>query len=99
MKVKAYVHAKYDDHYDAESGKYIKGFRYVAWPCKGDSWGFFVCEHEFEIPAVDENELRNGVVKLMRDEQQKIRADAEVKFQNIEQQIQEMLCLPAEVPA
>jgi hypothetical protein len=94
MKVKVFVHAKYEKHYSNETGKFINGITYNAWPIECDSWGTLVHETEIDVPQVDENEVINGTVKIMRAEQRKIRAEAEAKFQNIEQQIQEMLCLP-----
>ena len=86
MKVTAFVHASYDS--------YKKKFVYQTWPHKSDGiFGVFIGEIEFDAPDVDEGELKNGTVKAMKSEQQKIRAEAEVKIQNIEQQIGELLCI------
>jgi len=85
MKVKVYVHAAWDS--------FGKKFDYTAWPYKSDAFGVLVLTKEIDAPEVDETELKSGVVKFMRAEQQKIRAEAEVKYQNIEQQIQELLCI------
>ncbi len=97
MKVKVFVHAKYGRHYDADTGRFCNGVEYLAWPMESEAWGVFFHEAEIDVPEVDENSLRDGQVKIMREEQQRIRAEAEVKYQNIEQQIQEMLCLSAPV--
>ena len=85
MKVKAWVYAEYSH--------YSRGFTYSVWP--HDSYGAAVkvWEGEVDIPDIDESQLVNGTVKLMKDAQQKIRAEAEAKVQNIEGQIQELLCL------
>ena len=93
MKVKAFVYAKFEDIYDSGTGHFKKGFIFSAWPCKCDTWGVFVGEHEFDMPDVDENELRGGVVKLMKEKQQQIRAKCETEVQNIEQQIGELLAI------
>lgn len=85
MKIKGYVHAEWIDFH--------KKFVYQVWPCKSASFGVIVCEVEFDAPDVDEAELIKGQVKIMREKQQEIRADAEVKFQQIEESIQKMLCL------
>ena len=86
MKVKAFIHASYDS--------YRKQFEYQTWPHKSDGiFGTFVCEHEIDIPEVSEADLINGTVSAMKSEQQKIRAEAEAKVQNIEQQIGELLAI------
>lgn len=98
MKVKVFVHAKLNDVY--ENGANRKKMIYQAWPCHYEVWGTLVCETEIDVPdQISEADVIRNTVKVMRKQQQVIRADAEVKFQNIEQQIQEMLCLPAEVKA
>jgi len=85
MKLKAYVHAEWND--------FDKKFLYKVYPCEAAAFGVFIAEVEIDAPEVDEGELIKGQVKLMRDKQQEIRAEAELKFQQIEESIQKMLCL------
>ena len=93
MKVTAYVHAKFDEYWDDKTNTIKQGWKYNAWPCNSESWGVLIGKVEIEVPAVDESELTKGQVKIMRAEQQKIRVESEVKFQQIEESIQKMLCL------
>lgn len=85
MKVKTYFFAEYD--------AWSKEFSFVAWP--HENWKGKVLVHtaEVEIPDLDSKHLTNGLITAMKDEQQEIRAECEVNVQNIEQQIQEMLCI------
>jgi len=87
MKIKAYIYAEYNSH--------SKSFNFQPWghKCLDNTFGKFIGETEVEFPDVDPVELLKGQVVLMRAEQQKIRAEAEVKYQNIETQIQQMLCI------
>ncbi len=87
MKVKVYVYAKVD--------AFDKTASYYAYFCKTSHMGTFVVETSVDIDEPPLQEIMDGTIKDMRAAQQKIRADAEVQYQNIEQQIQEMLCLSA----
>ncbi len=90
MLIKVFVHA--------ERCPYSKKWEFVPRLADmSDMSGFGhvveTIELEFEFNEPCETELVEHTVRGLRKVQQKIRADAEVQFQNIEQQIQEMLCI------
>lgn len=52
-----------------------------------------VCPHDIEVEIPNDFDPVPGQVEKMRAEKQRILAEAHVKAQNIEQQIQELLCI------
>ncbi len=92
MKVDVYVYAKVENW-----RKDVCYYAYFTGDIPGNHMGTLIAETSVEIDEPNIHEIIDGTVKTMRAEQQKIRAEAEVKYQNIEQQIQEMLCLSAPV--
>ena len=85
MKAPVYVYVTYS--------QVNKCIQYEAWPCKSDAWGQLHCETEIDIPEANMDDVINGKITSMRVEQQKLRADCELKVQNIEQQIGELLAI------
>ncbi len=90
MKVKLYVHADYES--------WNKKWEFKTWQNDmTDTEGFGYCvqvvEIEFDFKEPTHDELVKKHILAMRNVQTKLRAETEVKIQNIEQQIQEMLCI------
>ena len=86
LKTKAFVYAEFD--------KYSKSVRYAVWPNASMSYaGNVIAETEIEFDEPEFNDVINATVKVMKAEQVRIRAEAEAKVNNIEGQIQELLCL------
>ncbi len=50
-------------------------------------------EIEMTVPEINEIDLDQKTIERMKEEQQKILADAQLKANNIEEQIQNMLCI------
>lgn len=86
MKIPVFVYAQIDT--------YSKQVQYDVWPRKSEIWsGTCVYETEIDVPDADRGMVLNATVKSMRDEQQKIRAEAQLKAERIEQDIAELLCI------
>ena len=90
MKVKVYVHAEY--------ASWNKQWSFVPRLCDmSDMENFGTCvqvvEIEFDFKEPTHDQLINKTVLSMRKVQTQLRAKCEVEVQNIEQQIQEMLCI------
>lgn len=94
MKIKIYMHAERD--YYNKKWDIIPRIHDMS-----DTAGFGhvvdIVEVEFDFNTPLESEMVKRAIVSMREVQGKIRAKAEIEVQNIEQQIQEMLCLPSEV--
>lgn len=93
MKVKIYIHARPTEKYNPTTGNFDKSWGYEAWSTKSEHFGVFVSEHEIDVPEVDEKELVTGTVKILRDKQQQVRAERESELNQIEEQIQQLLCI------
>lgn len=81
------------------------------WRCKeGEKIGFYLCTYgasdgeivvgemnaTMDIPDdLDELTVNSKFIDAMREEQEKIKSEAQIKVGNIEEQIQQMLSLPA----
>lgn len=52
-----------------------------------------VFEHSFEVEIPDDYDPTPEKIRLLRAEKQRIQAEAHVKAENIEAQIQELLCI------
>lgn len=93
--VKVYIHAAYED--------WNKKYRMTAWSqdmSSASHCGPLVGTHEFEFDEPPYDVLVNGTIAQYREQQKKVLADAEMKSQEIEALIQELLCIeyrPAEV--
>lgn len=88
MKIKAFIHAKYNEH--------TKDYDFMTWSgdMSGCNMGYVLieeCEVEFVAPPRDV--LVNGTVSEYRDMQKKIRAEAEEKCNRIQRSIDDLLCL------
>ena len=86
MKIPVYIYAQIQPY-----SKEVNYFAYFVPDSKHMGVEIAKTEIDFDEPPLDK--VIQGAVVNMRAEQQKIRAEAEVKYQNIEQQIQEMLCI------
>lgn len=88
MEVKVFIHAQWN--------KYSKAFSYSALQCDMTEYGYILLETktvEFVVPV--DKELRNAAVRVLRAKRNKVLADAGVEAQNIDDEVQELLCLPA----
>ena len=86
MKVKAFITAKWD--------KWEKKYDYDAWPCvPSDSDRVLVEEREIEFTPPPADVLQAGTVAAFRAEQARIRADATLRINGLQQQIDEMLAI------
>jgi hypothetical protein len=86
MKTKVYFYAEYQ----AWDDKVV----YKPWRFPdAASLGVFFYETEVDIPEVKRADLINGTVKNLRLAQQVIRAEAQTKVTEIEQQIGELLAI------
>ena len=86
MKVKTSVWAYYSE--------FSKDWNYTSHDADMSKVGWIkVSDHEIEFDELPRDVLVNGTIDAFRAEQQRIRAEAEVKAQNIEAQIQELLCI------
>jgi len=93
VKVKVYIYARVNQYSDDK----IEYIPYYVGPEIGDHMGAFVLETEVEFDPPSRADIINKTVAVLKNQQQSLRAECETKVQNIEQQIQEMLCLPAAV--
>ncbi|MBT0344058.1 hypothetical protein ISO81_01450 [Morganella morganii subsp. morganii] len=93
LKVTLYVHAR--RLFDGNIQHAVLTFR--ASPDLG--MGFVVAEHQIELPSpvVTKTDLVNAEINSLRDEQNKILANAQVKSSMIEDQIQALMCLEGTV--
>ena len=87
MKIPVYVYAEAETWGD----KKILYKPYYATCMDHIGMEFYQCE--IDIPVPDRADVINRTVKLMRAKQSRIRADAEVKTQNIEEQIGRLLSI------
>jgi hypothetical protein len=86
MKLPVYVYA--------EKNTYDGRVTYRALSWKSETlWGTMFCETEIDFPEANMAEVINGQVKVLRIQQQQIRAKCEVEVQKIEQQIGELLAI------
>jgi len=85
MKMKLYVHARWDT--------YAKAFNYRATPWEQMDGEVLVTPLEVEFESISDAELRLRMVQVLRTKKQKTMADAVVECNEIETVIQEMLCL------
>jgi hypothetical protein len=88
MKLDVYIHAQYDEYekkYDFRVWSHdMTGSEYIG-PLVGKT------EIEFEPPPHEV--MVNGTIATYRLQQQKIRAEAEKNCQQLQQRINDMLCL------
>lgn len=93
LKVTLYVHAQ--KQIDGSIVYSVYTHKYSS----ADYMGVPVAEHQIElpVPAVTKSDLANAEIDSLRDEQNKILANAQVKSSLIEDQIQALLCLEGKV--
>lgn len=88
VKIKGFVHwHKYE--WDSEP-------QYAIWRCDmSDNGPEYVCigEREFETEIPDDFDPRPSQISALRKAKQEILADAQLKVNNIEEQIQSLLCI------
>lgn len=89
MKLKVYVYAKLNE-YTGEPQIRVTSFDGME-----DMWGPMLAEREIDIPEPLHADMAVAMVAAWRAEQQQIRADAEVKAQEIEQRIGKILAIEA----
>jgi hypothetical protein len=87
VKVKAVIHYRKYDFQDTA--------QYVIFPCRfdNDTDTLPILETELEVEIPDDFDPINTKIGILRQEKQRIQAEAHVKAENIEQQIQELLCI------
>ena len=88
MKLKAYIHAHYDD--------FDKEYVFQVWSqdmSKSEYGGPLVEVQEIDFTPPPNEVLVNGTIQNYRDAQKKIRADAESQCNMIQQRINDLLCL------
>lgn len=89
LSVTLYIHAR---------KQFDGSYHYAAFTFKADvslGVGFVVSEHTVEIPfqELTSEQLVSAEIEMLREEQNKILADAQVKSSLLEDQIQMLLCL------
>ena len=89
LSVTLYIHAR---------KKFDGSYHYEAFTFKADvslGVGFFISEHTVEIPfqELTSEQLVNAEIEILREEQNKILADAQMKSSLLEDRIQMLLCL------
>ena len=79
-------HSKYDWKTEVD---------YVFWPYKMDTTPEQVpiLEHSFDVEIPDDFDPNPIKIEMLRAEKQRIQAEAQVKANNIDAQIQELLCI------
>ncbi|HCM62074.1 MAG TPA: hypothetical protein DIT05_05945 [Morganella sp. (in: Bacteria)] len=93
LKVTLYVHAR---------RQFDNSIQYAVLTFRASldlGMGFVVAEHQIELPVPDiaKSDLVLAEINSLRDEQNKILANAQVKSSLIEDQIQALLCLEGTV--
>lgn len=88
MKIKCTLHATPDQY--EEGGFAFHVFRHEDMSGCGYT-ALDTVEVEFTVPPRDV--MVNGAIAAFRQKQREIRAEAEVKAKNIEEQIQRLLCI------
>lgn len=88
MELDTFIHAQWN--------QYSKKFDYSALQMDMTEYGYILLEKrklQFDIPPDDE--LRNAAVRVLRMKKNKVLADASIEAQNLDNEIQELLALPA----
>lgn len=88
MKIKGYIHAAYDE--------YEKKYDFRVWSqdmTHGSYTGPLVEVVEIEFNEPPREVLVNGTIGAYREQQQKIRAEAESKCNRLQQAIDDLLCI------
>ena len=87
MKIKAYVHAQYQE--------WSKEYEFKAWGVDMSDVGFSPCLaiHEFEFDAPPHDVLVKGTIQQYREQQKAILAKAEAQRALLDQKINELLCI------
>jgi len=85
--VKAYVHAQWVP--------WEKQYKYSVWSVKDMTASGYTMIQEVDVPftSVPESVLKNGTINVYREQQKAIRAQAEVHCQNLQKQIDDLLCI------
>lgn len=85
--VKAYVHAQWV--------AWEKQYKYSVWSMKDMTASGYTMIQEVDVPfiRVPESVLKNGTINVYREQQKAIRAQAEVHCQNLQKQIDDLLCI------
>ena len=93
LKVTLYVHAK--KQFDGTITFEAYTYKFKA----TDGMGFPVSEHAFElpVPSLSKSDLVQAEINSLRDQQNKILAEAEIKSGLLEEQIQALQCLEGSV--
>lgn len=86
MKLKAYVHAMYDEHSKKHS------FHLLSFKA-ADSALVFMEGVELDFTPPPHDVLVNGTVAAFRAEKKRIEAEATAKVTQLDRQINEMLCI------
>ena len=92
MEIKAYVHAKWDT--------YEKKYGFFVWSIEDMRSSGYIpvgLPHILTI-APNESDMKNATIAAIRDEQQKIRAEAQSKFMQLEESIQSLLAIEHKQP-
>jgi len=93
VTIKGFVHYRKHRWEDTAS--------YVCYPCalENSPDTLPILEHDFEVEIPDTFDPINAKIGILRQEKQRIQAEAHVKAENIERQIQELLCIENKVCA
>lgn len=85
MKIKVFIHAKWDE--------WDKEYRFYPWgqdmSSSSNEVGPLVGTHEFDFDAPPHEVLVNGTIESFR----KVRAEAELRCNQIQEQINTLLCI------
>lgn len=85
MKLPIYVYAAWQG--------WSEKYSFTAYSFKYDEGKIPISEHEIEFDAPPVDVLNAGTVQLYIAEQQRIRAEAHVRVENLQKQIDELLAL------
>ena len=101
MKIKLwFYHEQYTD--DKASAKIVPWHIKLDDETSGFLLRLFICEHEIEVPDVEllpEPEIKEIMVSGLRQQAKDLQAETHMKLKDIEEKIQQLLCLTNEVAA
>ena len=88
MKLKVFIHAQYSE--------YSKKYHFIPWQQDMSTQahcGPMVGTHEFEFDEPPQEVLLKGTIEAYKQEQKAVMAEAERRHSEIQQRINDMLCI------
>jgi len=92
MELKAYIHAQWN--------KYSKEFNYSVLQQDMTEYGYILLAiRTVEVELPPDEDLRSAAVRVLRAKKNKVLADASIEAQQLDDEAQELLSLPAPTKA